>query len=72
MLASKQGSPRITLMGIPEIGSLNDSSVQHSDSLGSLAALGDERDGSAWEPTPWRAVHGAAREALRKADDRPS
>jgi len=28
--------------------------------------------GSAWEPTPWRAVHGAAREALRKADDRPS
>ena len=23
--------------------------------------------GSAWEPTPWRAVQGAAREALRKA-----
>src|SRR5438034_5196336 len=22
--------------------------------------------GSAWEPTPWRAVQGAAREALRK------
>ena len=23
--------------------------------------------GSAWEPTPWRAVQGAARDALRKA-----
>ena len=23
--------------------------------------------GSAWEPTPWRAVQGAAREALKKA-----
>jgi hypothetical protein len=24
--------------------------------------------GSAWEPTPWRAVQGAARDALRRAD----
>ena len=23
--------------------------------------------GSAWEPTPWRAVQGAVRDALRKA-----
>jgi len=27
--------------------------------------------GSAWEPTPWRAVQGAAREALSKAEERP-
>lgn len=27
--------------------------------------------GSAWEPTPWRAVQGAARDALMKADERP-
>jgi hypothetical protein len=25
---------------------------------------------SAWEPTPWRAVQSAAREALRKAEGR--
>ena len=25
--------------------------------------------GSAWEPTPWRAVRGAARDALRKAEE---
>ena len=24
--------------------------------------------GSAWEPTPWRAVQGAARDALRRQD----
>jgi len=24
--------------------------------------------GSAWEPTPWRAVQGAARDALKRAD----
>jgi hypothetical protein len=24
--------------------------------------------GSAWEPTPWRAVQGAARDALRRGD----
>jgi hypothetical protein len=26
--------------------------------------------GSAWEPTPWRAVQGAARDALRKREGR--
>jgi hypothetical protein len=26
--------------------------------------------GSAWEPTPWRAVQGAARDALRKGERR--
>jgi hypothetical protein len=26
--------------------------------------------GSAWEPTPWRAVQGAARDALRKGEGR--
>jgi hypothetical protein len=25
--------------------------------------------GSAWEPTPWRAVQGAARDALRRLSD---